>query len=122
MLSYHQSIINDGCRQNVYVDGTATGTMINAGGYQIDWGTATGTMINGGTQYVYGTATDTTIAAGLSTCSPEAWPSTPRSEPGRPPMSMAAVDGQRDLCRSLRHSRTRSIVWADRVDFRLAGQ
>lgn len=58
------TIVNSGGQQNVHVDGTATGTTLNAGATQIDWGAATDTTINGGTQYVWGTATGTTIAAG----------------------------------------------------------
>ncbi|OAF04262.1 hypothetical protein AYJ54_24445 [Bradyrhizobium centrolobii] len=56
--------INDGSKQAIYADGSATGAVVNAGGEQIDWGLATATIVNGGTQYVYGDATGTTILAG----------------------------------------------------------
>lgn len=56
--------LNDGGRQNIYESGTATGTTINAGCEQVDWGHAAATMIDGGNQYVWGTATGTTIASG----------------------------------------------------------
>lgn len=56
--------INAGSQQNVYADGTATGTTINAGGFQLDWGAASGTIVNGGVQYVYGSATGTSVQAG----------------------------------------------------------
>ncbi|MBR0858016.1 beta strand repeat-containing protein [Bradyrhizobium liaoningense] len=56
--------VNAGSQQNVYADGVATGTTINVGGYQLDWGAASGTIVNGGAQYVYGSATGTTVLAG----------------------------------------------------------
>lgn len=56
--------VNAGSQQNVYADGFATGTTINAGGYQLDWGAASGTIVNGGEQYVFGSATGTTVLAG----------------------------------------------------------
>lgn len=56
--------VNAGSQQNVYADGFAAGTTINAGGYQLDWGAASGTIVNGGEQYVFGSATGTTVLAG----------------------------------------------------------
>lgn len=56
--------VNAGSQQNVYADGFATGTTINAGGYQLDWGAASGTVVNGGVQYVFGSAIGTTVLAG----------------------------------------------------------
>ncbi|WP_445217126.1 beta strand repeat-containing protein [Bradyrhizobium sp. Pa8] len=58
------TILNNGGGQNVYSDGTATGTTINAGGVQVDWGAASATIVNGGVQYVYGSATGTSVLAG----------------------------------------------------------
>jgi autotransporter passenger strand-loop-strand repeat protein len=54
--------VGGGGEQNVYTDGTATGTTILTAGTQVDWGTANNTAIDGGVQYVYGTANDTTVA------------------------------------------------------------
>ena len=56
--------VNSGGEQNVYASATATGTTVNAGGIQIDWGNAIATTIDGGSQYVYGTAADTVILSG----------------------------------------------------------
>lgn len=56
--------VNSGGEQNVYASATATGTTVNAGGIQIDWGNAIATTIEGGSQYVYGTAADTVILSG----------------------------------------------------------
>ncbi|WP_375313361.1 hypothetical protein WHZ77_09070 [Bradyrhizobium sp. A5] len=56
--------VNAGSQQNVYADGFATGTTINAGGFQLDWGSASATIVNGGAQYVYGSAAGTTVLAG----------------------------------------------------------
>ncbi|WP_456619830.1 MULTISPECIES: beta strand repeat-containing protein [unclassified Bradyrhizobium] len=58
------TILNSGGAQNVYADGTATGTTVNAGGVQVDWGVAGATIVNGGVQYVYGSAAGTTVLAG----------------------------------------------------------
>ncbi|WP_456619832.1 MULTISPECIES: AIDA repeat-containing protein [unclassified Bradyrhizobium] len=58
------TIVNSGGEQNVYEAATATGTTVNAGGIQIDWGNAVATTIDGGSQYVYGTAADTVILSG----------------------------------------------------------
>ncbi len=58
------TIVNSGGEQNVYAAATATGTTVNAGGIQIDWGNAVATTIDGGSQYVYGTAADTVILSG----------------------------------------------------------
>lgn len=58
------TIVNNGGEQNVYAAATATGTTVNAGGIQIDWGNAIATTIDGGSQYVYGTAADTVILSG----------------------------------------------------------
>lgn len=57
--------VNAGSQQNVYADGFAAGTTINAGGYQLDWGAASGTIVNGGEQYVFGSAIGTTVLAGV---------------------------------------------------------
>jgi autotransporter passenger strand-loop-strand repeat protein len=57
--------VNAGSQQNVYADGFATGTTINAGGFQLDWGSASATIVNGGAQYVYGSAAGTTVLAGV---------------------------------------------------------
>jgi autotransporter passenger strand-loop-strand repeat protein len=56
--------VNAGSQQNVYADGFATGTTINAAGFQLDWGAASATIVNGGAQYVYGSAAGTTVLAG----------------------------------------------------------
>ncbi|MEY9387570.1 autotransporter passenger strand-loop-strand repeat protein [Bradyrhizobium japonicum] len=56
--------INSG-RQNIYADGIAIGTTVNAGNVQIDWGTAIDTAINGGSQIVWGSATGTRISGGV---------------------------------------------------------
>jgi autotransporter passenger strand-loop-strand repeat protein len=57
--------VNSGGEQNVYAGATASGTTVNAGGIQIDWGNAVDATINGGTQFVIGTASDTTIVSGV---------------------------------------------------------
>jgi autotransporter passenger strand-loop-strand repeat protein len=59
------TIIDSGGAQNIYANGTVSGTTLNAGGVQIDWGNAVDTTINGGNQYVWGTATGTTILSGV---------------------------------------------------------
>ncbi len=51
-------------RQNVYATGLVTGTTLEGGGIQVDWGRAIDTTIKGGTQYVWGTATRATISSG----------------------------------------------------------
>jgi autotransporter passenger strand-loop-strand repeat protein len=61
------TFVNDGGEQNVYIDGSATGTTINAGGLQIDWGFTITTTISGGHQFVFGSATLTTINSGVQT-------------------------------------------------------
>ncbi|ELF95389.1 adhesin/invasin TibA autotransporter [Escherichia coli KTE48] len=55
--------INSGGYQYVYSGGSATSTTINSGGYQYvhSGGSATSTTIKSGDQYVYGSATSTTI-------------------------------------------------------------
>ncbi|HEV2159968.1 hypothetical protein [Bradyrhizobium sp.] len=58
------TILNGGGAQNVYSDGTAAGTTVNAGGVQVDWGAASATIVNGGVQFVYGSATGTTVLSG----------------------------------------------------------
>ncbi|WP_441237723.1 beta strand repeat-containing protein [Bradyrhizobium sp. 930_D9_N1_4] len=58
------TVVNAGSQQNVYTDGIATGTTINAGGFQLDWGMASATVVNGGVQYVFGSAAGTTVQAG----------------------------------------------------------
>ncbi|MDH2404217.1 hypothetical protein QCM77_30330 [Bradyrhizobium sp. SSUT18] len=62
--SASMTTVNSGSQQNVYADGIATGTTINAGGLQVDWGAASATIVNGGVQYVYGSATGTTVLSG----------------------------------------------------------
>jgi autotransporter passenger strand-loop-strand repeat protein len=57
--------VNSGGEQNIYASGTASGTTLNAGSAQVDWGTATNTTINGGNQFVYGAANGTTISSGV---------------------------------------------------------
>lgn len=61
------TIVNDGGDQNVYAEGGATGTTINAGGVQIDWGFTITTTISGGYQFVFGSASLTTINSGVQT-------------------------------------------------------
>ena len=62
--SASMTTVNSGSQQNVYADGVATGTTINAGGVQVDWGAASATTVNGGVQYVYGSATGTMVLSG----------------------------------------------------------
>lgn len=57
--------VSAGGEQNVHIDGSATGSTINAGGIQVDWGFTTITTISGGAQYVLGSASLTTINSGL---------------------------------------------------------
>ena len=59
------TMVDSGGEQAVYVNGVATGTTLNAGGVQINWGTAIDTTIDGGNQYVWGTASGTTILSGV---------------------------------------------------------
>lgn len=58
------TFVNAGGQQNVYADGVATGTVVNDGGFQLDWGTTNATLVNGGVQYVFGNAAGTTVLAG----------------------------------------------------------
>lgn len=58
------TVVNAGGEQNVYAGAIATGTTLNTGGLQIDWGTTIATTIAGGSQYVYGMAADTVILSG----------------------------------------------------------
>ncbi|HEV2159967.1 beta strand repeat-containing protein [Bradyrhizobium sp.] len=62
--SASMTTVNAGGQQSVYADGVATGTTVNAGGVQVDWGAASATIVNGGVQFVYGSATGTTVLSG----------------------------------------------------------
>ncbi|KAF0189286.1 MAG: hypothetical protein FD165_2829, partial [Gammaproteobacteria bacterium] len=55
------TIVNNGGEQSIHAGGTSTGATLSFGAVQIDWGMAIGTTISGGSQYVWGTATGTTI-------------------------------------------------------------
>ncbi|HGN9373027.1 TPA: autotransporter outer membrane beta-barrel domain-containing protein, partial [Citrobacter pasteurii] len=64
VLNGHQATgttINSGGNMRVSSGGSATSTTINSGGYQYVYGSATDTTIHDGYQYVYGSATSTTI-------------------------------------------------------------
>jgi autotransporter passenger strand-loop-strand repeat protein len=56
--------IISGGKQIIHEGGTATGTTLNVGTTQIDWGTAIDTLITGGAQFVWGIATGTTVVTG----------------------------------------------------------
>lgn len=60
------SSLTNGARQEIRDSGTAENTLISDGAVQTvnDGASATGTTIDGGRQYVFGTATDTTLNSG----------------------------------------------------------
>lgn len=85
------TVVNAGGQQSVYADGTATGTTINAGGVQVDWGAPTPPSSTAACNMCMAAQPVQRSCPARSTCRPVAALMTPRSARARSPLSMRAA-------------------------------